>query len=395
MALTKHADPYDQDLMRDMKLAQERDGVSLTKQVFDFLAVRSSGAGLTFEEYLYFGLHKQARKDYSAYMGNNRARAAFYLANDLKNWNAAEDKLNFHEIVSAAGLPTPKIIAAAHADREMGDVAALRSSEDIRDFLRSCETPIFGKPAVASHGDGAVMIIGREGDQLKTVDGALSDVDVIVDGMQPYMEGEGYLFQEVLQPNETIAEMTGDRLATVRLLALANEESVSIRHAVLRMPAGENRVDNFRRAGNLVAPVDVETGVLGAAVRGIGVAAVQHEQHPDTEAKISGVALPDFIAAKAIVAQAAKLFPTQHIQSWDVALTDQGPSLLEVNPGGNFNVLQLASGRGVFDAEFRDFLKQCVAGNAGGKIKSKGVQGSEEASEALRHLPFWRRCFSQ
>ena len=55
MALTKHADPYDQDLMRDMKLAQERDGVSLTKQVFDFLAVRSSGAGLTFEEYLYFG----------------------------------------------------------------------------------------------------------------------------------------------------------------------------------------------------------------------------------------------------------------------------------------------------------------------------------------------------
>ena len=258
---------------------------------------------------------------------------------------------------------------------------ALRSSEDIREFLSNCETPIFGKPAVASHGDGAVMIVGREGDQLKTVDGTLADVDALIDAMQPYIEGEGYLFQEVLQPNETIAGMTGGRLATVRLLVLANEESVSIRHAVLRMPAGENRVDNFRRVGNLVAPVDVETGVLGAAVRGIGVAAMKHEQHPDTDAKISGAALPDFVAAKAIVAQAAKLFPTQHIQSWDVALTDQGPSLLEVNPGGNFNVLQLASGRGVFDAEFRDFLKQCVAGNAAAKSNPKAFK---EAKKLLK-----------
>jgi hypothetical protein len=44
-----------------------------------------------------------------------------------------------------------------------------------------------------------------------------------------------------------------------------------------------------------------------------------------------------------------------------VALTDKGPSLLEVNPGGNFNILQLAKGRGVYDSEFRAFLERRLA----------------------------------
>lgn len=46
-------------------------------------------------------------------------------------------------------------------------------------------------------------------------------------------------------------------------------------------------------------------------------------------------------------------------QSWDVALSDQGPIFLEVNFGGDLNLVQLAYGEGVLDEDHRAHPCQC------------------------------------
>ena len=46
-------------------------------------------------------------------------------------------------------------------------------------------------------------------------------------------------------------------------------------------------------------------------------------------------------------------------QSWDVALTDKGPVLLEVNFGGDLNLAQLAHGTGVLDDAYANHLRRC------------------------------------
>ena len=46
-------------------------------------------------------------------------------------------------------------------------------------------------------------------------------------------------------------------------------------------------------------------------------------------------------------------------KSWDLALTGQGPVLLEVNFGGDFNLAQLAHGAGVLDDACAERLRQC------------------------------------
>jgi hypothetical protein len=48
-----------------------------------------------------------------------------------------------------------------------------------------------------------------------------------------------------------------------------------------------------------------------------------------------------------------------------VALTDKGPVLVELNIGGDFNLPQLASGRGLMDQGFTEFVE--TYGTAGGK----------------------------
>ncbi len=381
MALAKKAAAYDLDLMRDMKIAQERFGAGLGKQIGDFLALRASGGGLSFGEYLYFGLFSHPHTDYSAYMGDNRARAAFYVANNLADWNDAEDKLNFADAISAAGLPTPHIRAVAHPERVAQGAAPLKTKDALAGFLGQCALPVFGKPIRASHGDGAVNILSRERKTLM-LDGADAVlIDDLAEEIWTFAEGDGFLFQGTIRPHADIAAITGGRLATARLLVLAGPDGPTVRHGVMRLPAGENRVDNYRRAGNLAAPIDIESGVLGAARRGVGVALETLAAHPDTGAAIEGVLLPDFTAAKALACKAAGVYPNIRIQSWDVALSDHGPTLLEVNPGGNFNILQLASGRGVFDPDFRKFLEWCVNANPSAKKNPKALK---EAKKLLK-----------
>lgn len=380
MAIANRAGPYDLDVARDMQAIAKNGGVTLGKQVGDFLALRLSGAGLSFEEYIYYGLYSRERSEYGAYMGDHRARAAFYVANDLRNWDNAEDKIEFHDGMMRAGIKTPRILAVAHATREATNAVTLRSQGDIRSWLESCALPVFGKPAQASHGDGAVKIMSRQGSVLRLADGECA-IDEILSDIEPYASKDGYVFQEMLTPHPVISAITDGRIATLRLLIWLGRDGAAVREAVLRIPAGAHFVDNFRRGGNLISYVDRCSGALGPACRGVGVNKTVLDAHPDSAAQIAGTVVPDFDAATDLAKKAASEFPNLHIQSWDVALTDEGPSLLEVNPGGNLNVIQLAAGRGVFDSEFRDFLQWCVAENAGAKSNAKALK---EARKLLK-----------
>ena len=56
---------------------------------------------------------------------------------------------------------------------------------------------------------------------------------------------------------------------------------------------------------------------------------------------------------------AAPVFAGIRTQSWDIALTDCGPVFLELNFGGDFNLAQLADGKGVLDEAYVEHLREC------------------------------------
>jgi hypothetical protein len=51
--------------------------------------------------------------------------------------------------------------------------------------------------------------------------------------------------------------------------------------------------------------------------------------------------------------------PGLRTQSWDVAITDRGPILIEVNSKGNFSGPQNASGKGVLNERYKEHLRRC------------------------------------
>ncbi len=81
--------------------------------------------------------------------------------------------------------------------------------------------------------------------------------------------------------------------------------------------------------------------------------------HPDTGRAIIGTAIPEWDRVAALAKEASRLLPGIRTQSWDIAVTNEGPMPLEVNFGGDLNLAQLASGAGVLDEAYRSHLTSC------------------------------------
>lgn len=139
-------------------------------------------------------------------------------------------------------------------------------------------------------------------------------------------------------------------------MLIVPDKEPEIIHTVWKIPVGANIADNFWRPGSLLADIEQDTGRVRRVVRGVGAEHAEVEIHPDTGQRLQGVTLPDWPRLKSLVLECAAIFPKLRYQSWDVAMTPSGPVLVEVNTGGAFNLPQLATGKGMLDGRFRDFL---------------------------------------
>jgi hypothetical protein len=164
------------------------------------------------------------------------------------------------------------------------------------------------------------------------------------------------LIQRRLAAAPALVRQFGEQPCSVRLLVLLTAEGPRVARAVCKLPAPGNIADNFWRPGNIVAAIDVETGVIDRAIRGTGCEMEIDPEHPKTGTLIKYTKIPGWSDLLDLARDASALFPDVRTQSWDIALTDRGPVLLEVNWGGDLNLAQLAYGRGVLDSEFAAHL---------------------------------------
>jgi hypothetical protein len=181
-----------------------------------------------------------------------------------------------------------------------------------------------------------------------------------VEDLVPAMlKGAGYVIQRRLQAAPALASEFGRRLWSARLLVLLTPDGPVIHRAVAKIATGHNPADNFWRAGNMLGAIDIADGRIIRVVRGTGLDQRLNEPHPDTGRPIVGTRIPAWRTLIKMVRQASGVFAGIRTQSWDVALTNRGPVLLEVNFGGDLNLAQLAFGKGVLDETYADHLRRC------------------------------------
>ncbi len=159
--------------------------------------------------------------------------------------------------------------------------------------------------------------------------------------------GREILIQPRLRNHPSLQRLAGGALATVRALTAKDQQGrPQVVRATLRMAVTSDVVDNFSQGG-AAAAVDLATGVLGKCF--LQNPSRLEPCHPKTGELVEGFCLPDWDAAKELVCHAHRAVPEFNFLGWDVALSEQGPVLVECNPWPQVDIVQLPQDEPLLD----------------------------------------------
>lgn len=103
---------------------------------------------------------------------------------------------------------------------------------------------------------------------------------------------------------------------------------MDVAYVALRIGGADAVVDNFH-SGGMVACVDKNTGEV--VTDAVDMEGHVYKVHPATEKTIRGFKVPFFQESLSMVSEAIEKNQIEGYLGWDIAITENGPVLIEVN----------------------------------------------------------------
>lgn len=145
------------------------------------------------------------------------------------------------------------------------------------------------------------------------------------------------LLEEVIRQHPALDAVNPGCVNTVRINAARGLDGrIRLIGACLKCGGAGAVTDNFH-TGGVAYPLDLENGTVTGPGRN-NVDIKDFERHPGTDFMMPGFTVPCWREVKACVTQGMDRVPSLGYVGWDVAVTPQGPELIEGNfqwPGGN------------------------------------------------------------
>jgi hypothetical protein len=340
-------------------------GKSLVNIVFDIARLSWGEGRLRASEYFLYQLYDDKRFPPEAkrtFLGIDRVGQL--LSTLEMPWpELAKDKPTITALLRGYDLPIPETQAIRHNDRSFPGAKTLHNANDVKRFLREeASYPIFTKPTNSRCSLGVANLerYDRTKDCVITKHGRSVPVGEFTEQVEQFAQG-GYLFQTRLEPHAKIAELVGDQLSTVRMFVLVDDGGATLLRASWKIPSGESVADNFWRSGNMLGGIDVDTGRVIRVLRRMNDRTVAVDRHPKAGTAFTDLLFPEWVQMRDIVMRAAAAFPTCHFQGWDVALTDRGPVLVELEGDGGDPIMeQLCFNSGLLEGRYLKFAKKAL-----------------------------------
>jgi len=342
-----------------LRLASQKTGKTPLSMVFDYWKVRKSIGKLSIGDFFNYRLYEDrySKSDREAFVSDSLHWPITDLCSDITWRSNTEDKWLSYELLNRHGLRTPVTLAVVDKGlRDYGNHLKISDAGSLGDFLGKVESfPIFAKPnrEMASFGvfivtgfDNGIASLGEQGEF------------TCEDVMEKVIGEKCYLFQELIENHPEIRKLT-DFTPTVRTMNLVDNDRIITPVTLLKIPVGENIADNYWREGNLLCNLNPDSGEILRVIRGKGPEMEELEDHPETGAKLLGLAWPYWQELRALNEACARFFAPVRYQSLDIAVAPDGPLVVEINSGGSFELPQLASAEGFLSPEVSRFFQSC------------------------------------
>ena len=327
----------------------------------DWRKIRRAPGKIKFNEYLDFQVYDRERfaseTERRRFLSDDLHWRLCYECSDRK-WDAAtEDKWISEVLLNQSGIAaTDTLGVLGGPDRSYGKTPIIATAAQLAGIIKDMGKPVFAKLNGGIGSEGATHITHLGDDKFRAT--GLGDLSAqeLFDAMR--QAPSAYLIQKELNHHPKMEKLFGKRIGTIRAMTFIADNDVHIPFTALKLPAPGNIADNFWRDGNMLADIDERTGRIRRVITGKGPQMKRLEHHPETKERITDVILPMWDEALKMIHDVARLYSPVKFQSVDLAITEKGPTIVEINTGGSFYLPQMASGKGMLTDEFIDLLRR-------------------------------------
>lgn len=301
------------------------------KILFDYLHLHRT-KGLNMDEYYEFEFENRSEEFRKSFLGLNEQRYYLDYLNPIKWYSIARNKYFAHKVLENTGViksplycyyqPEGKVFNGEDIASNTEDVVRILQNQNIRQcVIKSTET---------SHGEGVIVVKNIEyldkNCKLHYFNGKEELLSNVL-GKYPL------LFEGLVEQTKQFAQLNESSVNTVRFMTtLYPDGEARIIATFIKIGRAGKCVDNAGDGGNVDVCVDTETGEIKYAIQYDGWRKIKDiECHPDSGNQLNGIIIENWEKIKADVIKFQQAFPYCKAAGWDIAITDEGPLVIEVN----------------------------------------------------------------
>lgn len=147
--------------------------------------------------------------------------------------------------------------------------------------------------------------------------------------------------EELVKQHPEMNKLCDKSVNTMRIMTFNDHGKSRIIWMGLRVGNGINAIDNLHAKG-MAVNIDINTGKLVG--NAIDKDLNEYEEHPFTHVKFDGFQIPCFEDSKNMVLKASLESDKILVVGWDVAISEDGPVIIEGNRRPGFDIVQVLSG---------------------------------------------------
>ncbi len=246
-------------------------------------------------EFEFYNLNNEERKTYITRGINNEIIKRF---NDKSKWHYFSNKALFHE---------------NFYDFTKREFLCLHNNiKEFEMFLRKHQQ-VIAKPIEGEGGEGVEMIIYK----------SISDINKIYNKL---VENNQLLIEEYIKQHKGMNELYSTSVNSLRMFTFIKDNNPHFLQAALKIGNG-SIIDNFAGGGMYTILNDEGKVIYSAIDKNDNI----YNVHPVTNKQIIGFQVPLFDEAVELVCEAAKIIPEVGYIGWDVAISENGPVIIEGN----------------------------------------------------------------
>ncbi len=149
---------------------------------------------------------------------------------------------------------------------------------------------------------------------------------------------EGFILEGIVIQNEEVSKVYPCSINTIRTVTILKEGKPYVVQTYFRIGNDGKFVDNFN-SGGMTVPIDKKKGIV--LDKAIDKKKILYDTHPYTGYKIKGFKFPYWEEVLNMAKELAVKIPDMGYVGWDIALTKDGPVIIEANEYPGHDIYQL------------------------------------------------------